>query len=472
MNNITLFDYNGEKVAISTFFGNNRSKDIIEWQKKVFSYYDLPINHVEAPFERGVSYGAVINQYVNSLLEHVDYFFFFDTDAIPLEKEAIFKVLDKIKDKDTMWGISQQSTHILKNGIPNHPYAGFSTCAFSKELYLKLGKPTFTETPRGDIGEELTWQCEERGHFVCLSYPIEFHPLTDQEISDTGNAQHGWVNNGIKLGLGTTFAGPFYHSFHQGLNSEGSLAIPRSSEIFIEKAKQVIQGKGNRKLEFITGCVNTPEYKYSDILAICLPYNKKHFDNILVVTTEDDIETQKVCSRNGVDFYCTDKFFANGAKFDNNSAFNAGLSQLKHKDWIVAGSPDIIYPDNFRSSLGLSGLSEDKMYGVTRTFIPTFKDWIALYSGKKKQEDFESIEGFGCGFTQIFSLNSNKLSGNLEDTFCVNGKLEESDILTLKKFHPDVRHVGKLPINVLHLGDKGFGGGVRDGTKNRWFFHE
>jgi hypothetical protein len=463
-----------EKILISTFIGKNRSLEIHEWHQKVFDYFNLPINYIYIPFEIGYPYGRAIDDYVNSLLDHVDYFVFMDVDAIPLKNDSIKTIINFIKNKETIWGLSQQSTHILKNGIPNHPYAGFSSCAFSKDLYIKLGKPTFSETPRGDIGEELTWRCEELGYNICLSYPTEFHELTEEEMSNTGNTKHGWVNNGIKLGLGTTFGnGLCYHSFHTScLPGTNQLAIPRAAELFIKKAKGAI-GK-NRKLELITGCVNSDRVKYSKYLEITLKENKDLFDNILIVTTPEDLETQKICKENGVDFFCTNEFFANGSKFDNNKAFSAALHKLKYKDWIVGTSPDIIFPKDFREKFKLENLDIETMYGTSRVFLPHYQDWIDLKNGKKTINDFESIPGWGCGFCQIFSLNSPKLKDiPLTEVFPSNGCLLESDIWTLRRFHPDVKTVGKLDINLIHLGDKDFGGQIRDNlTSIKGFFGE
>lgn len=462
---LLIYNVNGEKVLISTFIGGNRSSDILDWHKKVFNNYKIPNNYIYAPFEAGISYGGLINYYVSLTLDHVDYYVFLDTDALFLKKDGIDKVIEKIKDKETIWGIAQQSTHILKNGTPIHPYAGFTTCAFSKELYIKIGKPSFDVSFRGDIAEELTWRVKEMGFNICLSYPVEFHELTDEEVKNTGNTRHGWVDNGIKVGLGTTFgAGLCYHSFHQAvIPGTNTLAIPRSAEIFIQKAKLAIENHNkNRKLEMITSCVNG-QFKYSDFLRITLPLNKKHFDNILVVTTLKDIETQSVCRENNVDFYCTDEFFANGSKFDCNRAMNAALHKLKYKDWIVSASPDIIYQDDFREKLKIEELDSDTMYGTSRLFVDTYKDWRDYLTGKRELSSFEEIPGWGCGFTQIFDLNSSKLKGiPLNQTFPSNGQAVESDIWMLRRFHPDVRDVGKLPITVIHLGHKDFGGKIRD----------
>lgn len=487
MNNqqLTALDINGEKVLISTFIGKNRSEAILQAQQEVFRHFNLPHNYIYVDFHLGYPYGHAINTYLAQTLDFVDYWIFLDVDAVPLRKDSINQIINFLKNKESVWGISQQSTHIIKdNNSPIYPYAGFSFCAFSKEIYLKCGKPTFSETSLGDIGEQISREIKSRGFTLCLSYPKEFNELTDKEMQDTGNQRHGWVDNGHKLGLGTIFGDNlclhmFHTDCHKGTNN---LRIPRAAELFIMKCKKAINGEyelnyknKNRKLEMITGCVNNDKIKYSKFLEITLPLNKKSFDNIIIITDPLDLETQRVCRENEVECFCTDKFFENGSKFDNNKAVSWGLKHLKYKDWVISSSPDMIYPDDFREKLNLDSLDSSKMYGTSRLFINTYKDYLDYKNGLRDLKSFDEIIGYGCGFCQIFDLNSPKLKGiPLEETLPSNGIALESDIWFLRRFHSDVRDVGKLDITLIHLGHKDWGGKIRDesGVEIPFFFDE
>ena len=66
------------------------------------------------------------------------------------------------------------------------------------------------------------------------------------------------------------------------------------------------------------------------------------------------------------------------------------------------------------------------------------------------------------------------MANSLNLIFPSNGQITESDILMLKRFHPDVKDVGKLDITLIHLGDKNFGGNLRDNLNGvvRGFFGE
>ena len=81
---------------------------------------------------------------------------------------------------------------------------------------------------------------------------------------------------------------------------------------------------------------------------------------------------------------------------------------------------------------------------------------MKIQNGEKRIEDFESIPGWGVGFFQLFNLNSQKIKGiPLECLYPSFSNAGESDIMFLKRFHPDVRDVGKIDLNVIHLGPHG-----------------
>ena len=438
---LKLLNVDDEKVLISTFIGDNRDQEVFEFHQKVFNKYNIPINYIYAPFSQGISYGSLIDKYVEISKSITDYFIFFDVDAIPLSENFIEVIYDKIRDKDTIWGISQQSNHIKKNGRIQHPYAGFSTCGFSKALYAKIGEPSFRETHRGDIGEELTWCCEEKGYNICLSYPTEFHELTEEEIKGSGNSKYWTVNNEIKYGLGTTFGGMFYHSFMQN--------VPRSKSIFIEKCIDTLN-PARPKIEAVIVCVDC-----DDFLEITLPLNKKFFDNILVITSPNDTNTQKVCKENGINCIITNKFYENGDVFNKGRAITEAFNSLKYKEWVVHLDADIIIPDKFLD-LNLNKLDKNVLYGGQRTFVWTYSDLLKLQSGEKKTSDFKTIPGEGCGFFQLFNFQSRAIKqSNSNDIYPSFPNAGESDILFLKKFHPDVVSVGKLDMNCIHLGPHG-----------------
>jgi len=209
----------------------------------------------------------------------------------------------------------------------------------------------------------------------------------------------------------------------------------------------------NKKIELIIVCRN-----YSDFLQITLPLNKKHFDNIVVVTSDEDVDTQNLCKKHNVNFVIYNDFYKNNAKFNFGGARSYGLQNLNFKDWVVFLDSDIIMPNNFRELLDINTADINKFYGSYRIFIPTYKDYNDFVNGIRPKESFESIDGTGCGFFQCVNLNSDiaryyGINNLYQDSYSA----EEVDINFLKLWcpRPDPENhprLVKTNIEFIHLG--------------------
>lgn len=89
----------------------------------------------------------------------------------------------------------------------------------------------------------------------------------------------------------------------------------------------------------ITVCVD-----FADILSITLPYNRHHFEQIMVVTTRDDIDTQYVAQKNQCHIWMTDAFYEDGAAFNKWKALEQGLDMLGRNGWICIMDADVLWP--------------------------------------------------------------------------------------------------------------------------------
>jgi hypothetical protein len=155
-------------------------------------------------------------------------------------------------------------------------------------------------------------------------------------------------------------------------------------------------------LEGITVCVD-----YSDFLEETIKFNKKHFDRYIVVTSSSDRKTQELCIKEGVHFSRTDSFWYHEAKFNKGLALSTILADdMKLNGWICIHDADVCLPFNFREKLKLNGMDIEKMYGCSRKFIPTYKDWQAGLKNEKYFDRYKSYPGYGCGFMQLFNTNS------------------------------------------------------------------
>jgi hypothetical protein len=209
---------NGEKLKIgiySLYYPNNDPR-YRQYQKKIFDKFGYKINQI-CGFNDGDLYAGHPN-YMNHITEteDVDYFLFFDIDAIPLKKDFLDIIISKIYGKNAILGPEQISDHLRNFGT----FAAPSCFCISKKFYELLGKPKFNQTGRSDVAQELTHLCREKKYEVIL---LEF------ESSKTKNWE---LKNGIWYGNGSTYEGLIFHNFH-GMNDV-------SIKYFIEQAEQVL----------------------------------------------------------------------------------------------------------------------------------------------------------------------------------------------------------------------------------------
>lgn len=95
----------------------------------------------------------------------------------------------------------------------------------------------------------------------------------------------------------------------------------------------------------VTICVD-----YSDVLGLTLPYNRHHFNRVLVVTSHRDTETQSVARKFDCDVFSTDAFYRDGAHFNKWLALEEGLSTVERSDLMAILDADVAWPKELPSS--------------------------------------------------------------------------------------------------------------------------
>lgn len=239
-NKIVINTIEEENICLFTFFGEGgrqqqeikRHAKVLEYQQKVFSKFNIPMNYVHNNFNY-FDFGQALDSFTTSTKTMVDYWIHFDIDAIPLYPEVINDIYDKIRDKKTIWGCASQSNHLVVNGTKQHAYCNTSTFGLSTDFYRKLGEPSFRNTPRGDMGEELTWKAQELGYTVSLVYPKCYDGVTEEEAKAYGVSTYSDLDCGFKFGMGTTYSDMIYHATVQ--------IVPRSTDLFVSKCEEIIK---------------------------------------------------------------------------------------------------------------------------------------------------------------------------------------------------------------------------------------
>ena len=106
--------------------------------------------------------------------------------------------------------------------------------------------------------------------------------------------------------------------------------------------------------------------RYSDFLRCTLPANKHLFDRIVVVTSAEDRDTQRICEFHHVECVQTDALNSRWNKFCKGAGINEGLSRLDRNGWVVHLDADIALPPQTRLLLQNANLDPCMIYGIDR----------------------------------------------------------------------------------------------------------
>jgi hypothetical protein len=128
----------------------------------------------------------------------------------------------------------------------------------------------------------------------------------------------------------------------------------------------------SQRVEVVTTCIG-----YGDFLAETLIENLPLIDDMVVVTSPEDEETQLVCRKNDVRYIMTEDH-RKGGKFAKGRLINRGFDQLSCQDWILHCDADIVLPRKFRRLLEWSDLDTRCIYGADRQRVIGWDEWKAL----------------------------------------------------------------------------------------------
>lgn len=202
-------------------------------------------------------------------------------------------------------------------------------------------------------------------------------------------------------------------------------------------------------IECVSVCVN-----YSDFLEYSLPRNKKQVDSIIIVTTETDTDTQKVCNDNGVKFITTDKFFEGGAQFNKGKGINVGFSALNKSDWLLHIDADMILPEDFAQKIKAKNLDVNIIYGAGRFLCPTYESWEKYVKARKRRRPKWHYQGrsinIAMGFFQLFNAKSATLTAEAGPWYPEEfGHAGRSDRIFRRKFGPNWKKIDDIvPIHI------------------------
>lgn len=173
------------------------------------------------------------------------------------------------------------------------------------------------------------------------------------------------------------------------------------------------------KFEIVTACVN-----HAHFLRETLPINKRKVDNVIVVTSPTDFETQKVCKENEVECVKTDLFYKYGAPFNRGLALNEAFCRLKYDDWVIHLDSDVILSRGYENifTADNSNLKKDALYGAKRVEISNREEYLhflkelSFFMEPKAIGEYVNLqEQLGCGFFQFFNVQSPTITSLKEE---------------------------------------------------------
>nr|QMP82888.1 MAG: hypothetical protein [Caudoviricetes sp.] len=205
------------KVSIHSLHWNN-TNELAEMHKEVTKHLDVPVHYHNL---NGVPHGLFCDEVMRQV--DSDVIGFMDIDCVPTNKEIVERCIRWAIDNNSFIGLAQSSNHI-KPAI--HVSAACTFYFMTKECYQYLGSPSFLETARSDVSQEISHIADEKGKTYRSIYPLYY---------DKEPAEGKWrLNNYGYFGIGSYYPGGIYNLF-QGRYAE-------NVELFSKRCKQIIDG--------------------------------------------------------------------------------------------------------------------------------------------------------------------------------------------------------------------------------------
>lgn len=136
---------------------------------------------------------------------------------------------------------------------------------------------------------------------------------------------------------------------------------------------------------------------YWDLLELTLPYNRHHFDELMIVTCLRDERTVQVANRYGVIPFITEAFYDDGADFNKFKAMEQGLDVFGRRGLMVIMDPDVLWPKRLPDcdfAHGCLYTPRRRMLEAIPDSVPDESNWHQYPLHRQERE--------WAGYTQIF----------------------------------------------------------------------
>jgi hypothetical protein len=205
------------QLSINTLCYTNNSSEMLEYHKKVYDKFEIPVNYTIANVRHG--------HFMDHVMRNVDadIFLFIDSDCVILDRSILDDCLEYVIENDSFIGPAQATNHIPPK---SHIFAAPAFLMITKSCYQKLGSPSCLETARSDCAEELSYIAEEKAKRYRCIYPTMFDTIPLEGVWRLGN--YGYY------GIGTLFGDRIYHLY------QGRVGV--NVELFKKRCNQILSG--------------------------------------------------------------------------------------------------------------------------------------------------------------------------------------------------------------------------------------
>jgi len=230
-------------IIVSTY-QSDLPNNVVNYQKKVFDYFDIPLEQIEFKQANDMHSQTMSEVIKSKENQNWDYFTFFDVDCIPLNHEVIENAIKKIEDGATLYGNAQSSNTEPHNLVKTPPFVAPSFLNISRQVWesYKLNYPNYLNedifkfrqtcyNPEGeisqcDVAEEFTKDNRKINNKIELAYPTKVYGNLDWSFDG------GWGYEPFKFGNYTEFESDTFHNFQ--------IRYQVHQEFFINYCKKII----------------------------------------------------------------------------------------------------------------------------------------------------------------------------------------------------------------------------------------
>jgi hypothetical protein len=180
-------------IKIFSFYQDNISDKIVEYQKKVFDYFN--INLIQE-HNNDLNHPEYLDFKINN--EDFDVIIFFDIDCIPLKHGLIEHIVNELSDNNSIIGVEQANQH-----NPNNIYAAPACFGITKNVFEKLEKPSFKYIKTHDVGGEFTIKSIEKNvnvKYFNIKKSLNKKWKCGEKIFGNGTIYDDWLYHQFELG--------------------------------------------------------------------------------------------------------------------------------------------------------------------------------------------------------------------------------------------------------------------------------